>query len=60
MVKLKDEARNAVAGKMMSPKDINIVIKTFEMRYGRSDQIIEMLISTIVKGNNLQNPQLMK
>ncbi|KAG5888865.1 hypothetical protein JTB14_031422 [Gonioctena quinquepunctata] len=49
---LRGEAKSAVAGMMMCPSNINLVINTLEMRFGRPDQIIETLITqTITRGD---------
>jgi hypothetical protein len=57
---LRGEAKNAVVGMMMSPDNVDLVIKTLEMRFGRPDQIIATVLSKVqaitpVKENNLEN-----
>jgi hypothetical protein len=44
---LRSEAKNAVVGMMMSPDSVDLVIKTLEMRFGRSDQIIVTVLSKV-------------
>jgi hypothetical protein len=41
---LRGEAKNAVVGMMMSPDNVDLVIKTLEMRFGRPDQIIATVL----------------
>ncbi|XP_044760254.1 uncharacterized protein LOC123317711 [Coccinella septempunctata] len=44
---LRGEAKQAVAGMMISPENIEQVIKTLEMRFGRPDQIIDTILDKL-------------
>jgi hypothetical protein len=44
---LRGEAKNAVVWMMMSPDNVDLVIKTLEMRFGRPDQIIATVLSKV-------------
>ncbi|KAG5882965.1 hypothetical protein JTB14_019086 [Gonioctena quinquepunctata] len=57
---LRGEAKQAVAGMMISPENIEQVIQTLEMRFGRPDQIIDTILNKLktfytIRENDMEN-----
>lgn len=57
---LKGEAKFAVAGMLMTPENLELVIRTLKMRFGRPDQIIDSVLQRIrryptVRDHDMEN-----
>lgn len=44
---LKGDAKGAVAGMMLTPENVNLVIQTLQMRFGRPEQIIDAMLFNV-------------